>query len=83
MSIPMFVGGSVTWWGTAAETAEAWGTTQRTVARWCREGRFPDGDVKKIGGAWRVRVGAEPMSDHDWQAVRLSRHAAELAVAVP
>ncbi len=40
------------------EMAKRWGVTQRTVAKWCREGKILGATQDKKGSTWHIPVDA-------------------------
>ena len=36
------------------EAAELWGYDQKTVSKWCREGKIPDADQDSKGSTWHI-----------------------------
>lgn len=36
------------------EAAELWGYDQKTVSKWCREGKIPDADQDSKGSPWHI-----------------------------
>ena len=43
------------------EASERWGVTQRTVEKWCREGKIaPQPTQDKNGSPWHIQKDAKP-----------------------
>lgn len=41
------------------EAAEKWGVSQKSVAKWCREGKIPGATQDKKGSPWHIPPDAQ------------------------
>ena len=72
MRAAVALSGGFEFWLSTEEFAEKFDYTTPTVRAWCAEGRIPADEIRKIGGQWRIRSTAVPLSDEAWAAQQMT-----------
>ncbi|MBP3392739.1 MAG: helix-turn-helix domain-containing protein [Clostridia bacterium] len=45
------------------EASIKWGVSQKTIQRWCREGKIPNATQDGKGSPWHIPINAKPPRD--------------------